>query len=221
MKKQIRPAVQSPMSILGVLALLYAGQTLAEPTENLDTTNQATPVTTQQDRNINQPNSFGPNPSDRENQQNNPNAAANTQNPSESGIADTANEEAMGNSMARGTLSNQGADGTTMVHISTGDNQIQTVSVNSLLERNVVNLQGKTFGEVESVVQPQDGGTAALVVEAGGFLGIGEKELTIPLDEIRMEGDRLIWETQMNISDAKKSEDYHYEKNRYISIADD
>jgi hypothetical protein len=32
------------------------------------------------------------------------------------------------------------------------------------------------------------------VVGVGGFLGIGERQVTIPLDRLRMEGDRLVSE---------------------------
>jgi sporulation protein YlmC with PRC-barrel domain len=50
---------------------------------------------------------------------------------------------------------------------------------------------GEEIGEIDNVVMSQGGSTPEVLVGVGGFLGIGEREVAIPLDEIQMQGDRL------------------------------
>jgi sporulation protein YlmC with PRC-barrel domain len=56
----------------------------------------------------------------------------------------------------------------------------------------VVNSAGKKIGEVEKVVRERGTSKDYAVVGVGGFLGIGEKEVTIPLRDLRMEGEHLV-----------------------------
>jgi hypothetical protein len=53
------------------------------------------------------------------------------------------------------------------------------------------NAQGNELGDVERVVQGQDG-KQFIVIGAGGFLGIGERNVAIPTDRVAMQGDRLV-----------------------------
>jgi len=67
--------------------------------------------------------------------------------------------------------------------------QALTVSrVNSL---NLYNAEGKQLGDVERVVQGPDG-KHYIVVGKGGFLGLGEKHLPIPLERVALRADRLM-----------------------------
>jgi hypothetical protein len=50
---------------------------------------------------------------------------------------------------------------------------------------------GEEIGEIDHVVMSQGGSTPEALVGVGGFLGIGERNVAIPLNEIQMEGDRL------------------------------
>jgi hypothetical protein len=56
----------------------------------------------------------------------------------------------------------------------------------------VVNDSGQKIGEAESVVRERSTDEMDAVVSVGGFLGIGSKDVTIPLRDLRMEGDRLV-----------------------------
>jgi hypothetical protein len=53
------------------------------------------------------------------------------------------------------------------------------------------NAQGNELGDVERVVEGPDG-KQYIVIGAGGFLGIGEKHVPIPLDRVAVRGDRLV-----------------------------
>ncbi|MEX2644398.1 MAG: PRC-barrel domain-containing protein [Acetobacterales bacterium] len=57
-----------------------------------------------------------------------------------------------------------------------------------LAGKRVVAADGETVGEIEDIVVVEDMGRAALV-SIGGFLGIGEKRVAIPLDRLAVRGD--------------------------------
>lgn len=107
-----------------------------------------------------------------------------------------------------------------VVHLSSGQDQLQEVPVDALIDRKIANMQGKTLGEVEAVVRSQDG-SPGLLVEAGGFMGIGEKEIVVPLNAVRLTGNQLIWETQLDAAQLKDLQEFHYDERRFSSVADD
>jgi hypothetical protein len=164
--------------------------------DSAGTTNQTTPVdATQRDHNISQPNAFGEDPAQR------------------------SLENRTSSDDSHSTHGAVSVDGKRQIQISTSDNQLQSLDAKTLEDRKVVNLQNKTIGEVEEVVSGPNG-APALVVEAGGVMGIGEKEVLIPLDEVRLSGNQLIWQSQMDASQLKDSKQYSYDEDRYSSISD-
>ncbi len=190
--------------------------------DSAGTMNQTTPVdATQRDHNISQPNAFGDDPAQRSDTMENRTSsddsypAGRDATDNQSGIVGTDQSS----DSTRGALINS-ADGSQQIQLSTGENQLQPVAARSLVDRKVVNLQNKAIGEVDEVVNGPNG-IAALVVEAGGVMGIGEKEVLIPLDEIRLSGNQLIWESQMDASQLKDSQQYRYEEDRYSTVSDD
>lgn len=64
-------------------------------------------------------------------------------------------------------------------------------TVDEIEDMDVYGPGGAEIGEVEEVLVDASGQPAALAVEVGGFLGIGEKNAAIQLDQLRLEGDRL------------------------------
>lgn len=65
------------------------------------------------------------------------------------------------------------------------------LAVSRLKDMNLYNANGDMLGDVEHVVS--DGqGRNSIVIGKGGFLGLGEKQVAIPLNNVVMRGDRLI-----------------------------
>jgi len=60
--------------------------------------------------------------------------------------------------------------------------------VNSL---NLYSRENENLGDVERVVQGQDG-KQYLIIGSGGFLGLGEKRVAIPAERVAVNGDRLV-----------------------------
>ena len=63
------------------------------------------------------------------------------------------------------------------------------ITVGRLVGQTVRGADGETIGEIDRVIR-LDGRTYA-VVEHGGFLGLGDTDIPIPLTELRRTGDRL------------------------------
>jgi sporulation protein YlmC with PRC-barrel domain len=58
------------------------------------------------------------------------------------------------------------------------------VDAANLIGRNIVNTNGDTVGEIESVVIDQSGKVRYVIVGVGGFLGIGKKDVALAWDEL-------------------------------------
>jgi hypothetical protein len=66
------------------------------------------------------------------------------------------------------------------------------VTVDDLEEMHVYGPGGGEIGEVEDVLAGPGGQPGALAVEAGGFLGVGDRTVVVGLDQLRAENDRLV-----------------------------
>ncbi|HWK69468.1 PRC-barrel domain-containing protein [Pollutimonas sp. M17] len=56
----------------------------------------------------------------------------------------------------------------------------------------VYNEKDEKIGDINDVVLASDGKAAYFIVGAGGFLGMGERSVAIPFDEIQQTGDKLV-----------------------------
>jgi putative membrane protein len=64
----------------------------------------------------------------------------------------------------------------------------QGVSIDEMLGSSVVNADGEEVGQIEDLVMDQNQSTYA-VLSVGGFLGIGEKRVAVPLEDLRLGED--------------------------------
>jgi hypothetical protein len=69
----------------------------------------------------------------------------------------------------------------------------QTVSMDDVLGAEVVTARGETIADVSKVVRGRDDGRLYAILEVGGFLGIADKPVALPLDQLEIaEDDRLV-----------------------------
>ena len=59
------------------------------------------------------------------------------------------------------------------------------LKVDQVEDMDVYGPHDKEVGEIEEVLEDSDGQIRAVVVEFGGFLGIGDTEVIVPLDQLR------------------------------------
>ncbi len=61
-----------------------------------------------------------------------------------------------------------------------------------IIGNTVVNEADEKIGNISDVVLATDGKVAHVIVGAGGFLGLGERDVAIPYDEITQNGDKWV-----------------------------
>jgi PRC-barrel domain. len=86
------------------------------------------------------------------------------------------------------------------------------VSANELIGNSITTAQDENIGEINDLIIEQDGRVAAAVVGVGGFLGIGEKNVALPMDKITVtqntEGDSVTLTTVETAETLKAAPEY-------------
>jgi sporulation protein YlmC with PRC-barrel domain len=106
--------------------------------------------------------------------------------------ADTA-EEATAEQPTDTAQADQPADATQTAEAG-GDSESQFLSfsadqvrASTLLGKEIFGPDDQSIGEVSDLVLQKDGETRAALIDVGGFLGVGEKEIAIPFDQIEVQ----------------------------------
>lgn len=58
------------------------------------------------------------------------------------------------------------------------------VSANTYIGQSVYNGNNESIGSVNDLIMKKDGGLVAAVIGVGGFLGIGEKNVAVPMEKV-------------------------------------
>ena len=67
--------------------------------------------------------------------------------------------------------------------------QADEMRVSKLIGTKVVNTANETVGDINEIVLAKDGKVAAVIVGVGGFLGMGEREVAMNFESLRMTRD--------------------------------
>lgn len=67
-----------------------------------------------------------------------------------------------------------------------------TTTASALLHMNVINAHGDTLGDVEHVLTQASDKKSYVVIGHGGFLGLGEKQVALPLDSMFVRDGKLV-----------------------------
>jgi sporulation protein YlmC with PRC-barrel domain len=94
--------------------------------------------------------------------------------------------------------------------------QLDRMRIEDLEGETVINAEGNEIGSIEQIVVARDTSEPAIVITSGGILGFGEEEVLIPLSELALRGDQLVWETTKTVEEMKKSD---YEEQNYTRIS--
>lgn len=94
-------------------------------------------------------------------------------------------------------------------------------SVQKLMGKNVVNADGKKVGDIEDFVVENTAGADGkqityAVIGVGGFLGLGEKHVAIPMSELQVSSERIQLSSNMSQDQIKQMP--NYDRSRYRSI---
>jgi sporulation protein YlmC with PRC-barrel domain len=69
---------------------------------------------------------------------------------------------------------------------------ISQMKASDLIGKNVYNASDERIGEIDDVVVRKSGNGTMAVIGVGGFLGIGEKKAAVPLDQLKVQGDKIV-----------------------------
>jgi sporulation protein YlmC with PRC-barrel domain len=95
-------------------------------------------------------------------------------------------------------------------------NRLMNMQVGEIKGRTVVNQQGDKLGKVDKVVQNNEDNTIQAVVSIGGFLGIGSKEITIPVAQLHIKDNNLQWSQSVSADELKQQPAFNQAQYRVI-----
>lgn len=83
---------------------------------------------------------------------------------------------------------------TTLREVEDGKTMVTpfNLSVDDLEDMDIYDAGGNEIAEVEEVLADASGQVVAITAEVGGFLGIGDKEVVLRLDQLQRQNDRLV-----------------------------
>lgn len=102
---------------------------------------------------------------------------------------------------------------------SAGSAGLLNKSVKDIKGMDVVNQAGQKIGEVDELVLSRNDKTVHAVISVGGFLGMGDTEITMPLEQLTWHQDKLIAPTTTSKQQLKERQDYN--KTAYMELEDD
>ena len=95
-------------------------------------------------------------------------------------------------------------------------NSLMNMKVGEIKGRTVTNQQGDKLGEVDKLVQSTADNSIQAVVSVGGFLGIGSKKITIPVAQLQLQDNKLMWSQAVSKDQLKKQPEYTQAQYRVI-----
>lgn len=74
---------------------------------------------------------------------------------------------------------------------TTAGAQIQNLTPRELEGKDVVGQNGDEIGSVKEVVRSRDQGNIQVVISSGGVMGVGAKDIAVPLDQLSLRDGKL------------------------------
>jgi sporulation protein YlmC with PRC-barrel domain len=91
--------------------------------------------------------------------------------------------------------------------VSFSDQELQQMA-SDLIGKNLVNAEGEDIGEIEDFVIDDNGGAVFAIAGIGGFLGIGEKDIAVPFEDLEIRDDEVVLMTPMSTDELKDLPSY-------------
>jgi len=88
--------------------------------------------------------------------------------------------------------------------------------VGDLTGKTVSNTQGKELGKIDKVVKDIRDNSLQAVLSIGGFLGIGSKQITIPINELTMDQGKMVWGQAADKDQLKQRAAYQEQEYRNV-----
>jgi len=91
----------------------------------------------------------------------------------------------------------------------------ESVTVTDYYKQNVYDPSDKKIGEIKDVLIASDGKVAAFIVEVGGFIGAGAKDVAVPFTDVKGTKKNDKWYLTMNADkdELKSAPGLTYDRN--------
>src|SRR5690606_32897767 len=89
------------------------------------------------------------------------------------------------------------------------------MTADELIGMNVVNQDGEDVGDISDVVISKDDQAVLAIISVGGFLGVGEKEVAVPFDQLQQGEDEAILLSSATEEELKQKPAYEEQTDRY------
>ena len=97
-------------------------------------------------------------------------------------------------------------------------------SINHWYKQNVYDPSDNKIGEIQDVLLDREGKATALIIGVGGFLGIGEKDVAVPFNAVRVttKGDNKSYLVMNTTKDAlKDAKGFKYDRSNMAWMPED
>ncbi|GAB2791888.1 hypothetical protein GCM10027040_17490 [Halomonas shantousis] len=92
-----------------------------------------------------------------------------------------------------------------------GASSLMSMQASDLEGKAVVNQNGQEIGDIDRIAQHTQNNRLYGIVTVGGFWGIGGEEIALPLEEMQLENDQLVMQTNRGEDEIKQSADSYNE----------
>jgi sporulation protein YlmC with PRC-barrel domain len=99
-----------------------------------------------------------------------------------------------------------------------GANPLHSRTPKDLQGMEVIGSDGKNIGKVKAIVATKDRDQVHAVISSGGFLGLGAREILVPLDELEVVGDKQL---QADFSQEAIESRPEYQSREYVELESD
>ncbi len=94
---------------------------------------------------------------------------------------------------------------------SISSSDLMQKTADQLRGKEIVDLRGKDLGEVDKIVREKTTGQPYVVLKVGGFFGIGDESVTLPLSNMALQGDKLVIPAKREEEQLKRRKNYQKE----------
>jgi sporulation protein YlmC with PRC-barrel domain len=102
---------------------------------------------------------------------------------------------------------------------STLGSATRMLTVDALEDMDLVGADGQEIGEIEGVVENNSDKKQFVLIERGGFLGFGAKEIAVPLENVAVQGEKITLRN-MDVAQLDGMAEFNNEGNAYRELDD-
>lgn len=94
----------------------------------------------------------------------------------------------------------------------------RTAAALNAIGKDVVNPSGQNIGEVEDIVADNRTNEIYALISVGGFLGMGDKDIAVPLSSLTVRNQNVLLASQNTVDSLKASPAYDASRYRSLSM---